>query len=85
MSLQPKIYIQQKSYSEVLKDIEKKLDEYSEILKMEQNNTQENSEKKEFTEKEWQDFAKEMYLNGGTCDIGETDDIDDFFNRLRRL
>lgn len=82
MSLQPKIYFQPKPYSEVLKEIEKKLDEYSEILKMEQSNTPENSEKKEFTEKEWQDFAKEMHLKGGTCDKGETDD---FFNRLKRL
>ena len=44
--------------------------------------TQDSSEVKAFTETEWQDFAKEMGLQGGHCDIGSSNDVDDFFKRL---
>ena len=47
-----------------------------------ENQEQNGSEAKAFTETEWQDFAKEMGLQGGHCDIGSSNDVDDFFARL---
>ena len=67
-------------FQEILKQLEQEVDKY--VAQVAGENQEQNSEAKAFTEDEWQDFVKEMGLQGGRCDIGETDGVDDFFRRL---
>lgn len=75
------MYINNKEFQAKLKSLEQEVDKYVASLAGE-NQEQNSSEAKAFTETEWQDFAKEMGLQGGHCDIGDSDDVDDFFARL---
>lgn len=70
-----------KEFQDMLKRLEAAADAYVASLAGE-NQEQNSSEAKAFTETEWQDFAKEMGLQGGHCDIGSSNDVDDFFARL---
>ncbi len=69
------------AFQAMLKRIDQEADRYVAQLAGE-TQEQNSSEAKAFTETEWQDFAKEMGLQGGRCDIGESDDVEDFFKRL---
>ena len=69
-----------KAFQEVIKQLEQEVDRY--VAQVAGETQEQNSEAKAFTEDEWQDFAKEMGLQGGHCDIGESDDVDAFFKRL---
>ena len=68
------------AFQEILKQLEQEVDKY--VAQVAGEAQQNNSEAKEFTEDEWQDFAKEMGLQGGHRDIGEANDVEDFFRRL---
>lgn len=70
-----------KEFQDMLKRLEAAADAYVASLAGE-NQEQNSSETKAFTETEWQEFAKEMGLQGGHCDIGSSNDVDDFFARL---
>lgn len=72
---------QSQAFQAMLKRLEQEADKYVAELTGE-TKEQNSSEAKSFTETEWQDFAKEMGLQGGHCDIGKSDDVDDFFERL---
>ena len=69
------------AFDAMLKRLEQEVDKYVAQLAGE-TQEQNSSEAKAFTETEWQDFAKEMGLQGGHCDIGSSNDVDDFFARL---
>ena len=68
------------AFQEMIKQLEEAANRYAAQVAGE--NQEQNSEAKAFTEDEWQDFAKEMGLQGGHCDIGKSDDVYDFFRRL---
>ena len=70
-----------KEFQDMIKRLEAAADAYAASL-VGETQEQNSSEAKAFTETEWQDFAKEMGLQGGHCDIGDSDDVDDFFKRL---
>lgn len=72
---------QSQAFQAMLKRLEQEVDKYVAELAGE-TQEQNSSEAKSFTEDEWQDFAKEMCLQGGRCDIGNSDDVDDFFSSL---
>ena len=75
------MYSNNKEFQDMIKRLEAAADAYAAALAGE-NQEQNSSEAKAFTETEWQDFAKEMGLQGGHCDIGSSNDVDDFFARL---
>lgn len=68
------------AFQAMLKSLEQEVDKY--VASLAGETQQNSSEAKAFTETEWQDFAKEMGLQGGHCDIGSSNDVDDFFKRL---
>ena len=72
---------QSQAFQAMLKRLEQEADKYVAQLAGE-TQEQNSSEAKAFTEDEWQTFAKEMGLQGGHCDIGSSNDVDDFFARL---
>jgi hypothetical protein len=72
---------QSQAFQAMLKRLEQEADKYVAELAGE-TQEQNSSEAKSFTEDEWQNFAKEMGLQGGHCDIGSSNDVDDFFKRL---
>jgi len=72
---------QSQAFQAMLKRLEQEADKYVAQLAGE-TKEQNGSEAKAFTETEWQDFANEMGLQGGARDIGNSDDVDDFFKRL---
>lgn len=69
------------AFQAMLKSLEQEVDKYV-AAQLAGEAQQNSSEAKAFTETEWQDFAKEMGLQGGHCDIGSSNDVDDFFARL---